>query len=119
MSNNLITIEESNKINRHIKENLAIDDIYICPHNDFDNCNCRKPKPGMILEACLDHNIDISKSFMIGDRWKDIKSGQLAGCTKTFFIDYEYKEAVPTGNYITVKSLYDAVSLLDKITYSK
>lgn len=67
--------------------NAAIDKIYYCPHHPNANveeyrvkCQCRKPSPGMILSAKEEFNIDLSKSFMIGDRISDITAGFLAGC---------------------------------------
>jgi len=77
--------EIHNKMMRIMKENEArIDDIFYCPHYD-DNCNCRKPKPGMILEAAKKHNIDLSKSWVIGDSERDIEAGRRAGC-KTILV---------------------------------
>ena len=110
LSNKLISFEESNKINSFLRKTLCIDNIYICPHNNDDKCICRKPKPGLILKAAKDLKIDIKKSYMIGDRWKDIAAGELAGCVKCFFIDYGYNEPKPSGPYTLIKSLNDAVN---------
>jgi len=73
---------------------LPLDDILVCWHTDADNCDCRKPMPGMLLEAARKHNIDLTASFMIGDRWRDIEAGYNAGC-KTILIDYGYSERAP------------------------
>jgi D-sedoheptulose 7-phosphate isomerase len=73
---------------------LPLDDILVCPHTDHDNCDCRKPRPGMLLEAAHRHNIDLGNSFMIGDRWRDIEAGYNAGC-RTILIDYGYSERPP------------------------
>lgn len=62
------------------KENARIDAIYYCPHHPDDNCECRKPKPKMILQAARDHNIDLKRSFMVGDKAHDIALGQNVGC---------------------------------------
>lgn len=56
-----------------------IDDIFMCPHTPQDLCNCRKPEPGLILEASLKHAIDLPKSVLIGDALSDIIAGQQAG----------------------------------------
>jgi D-glycero-D-manno-heptose 1,7-bisphosphate phosphatase len=69
--------------------NAKIDDIVFCPHSTKGHCECRKPKPGMILSLAEKYNIDLSKSYMIGDRETDIQAGQLAGC-KTFLVDKEH-----------------------------
>jgi len=73
---------------------LPLDDILVCCHTDLDNCDCRKPIPGMLLEAARKHNIDLTASFMVGDRWRDIDAGYNAGC-KTILIDYGYSERPP------------------------
>lgn len=57
-----------------------IDAIYYCPHHPDDNCDCRKPKPGLILKAGKDFNIDLSASWMIGDSDSDLTAGRAAGC---------------------------------------
>jgi len=73
---------------------LPIDDIFVCPHTDEDKCACRKPLAGMLFEAARKHNIDLSASFMVGDRWRDIEAGYNAGC-RTILIDYGYSERAP------------------------
>lgn len=71
----------------HLRESLPIDDIKVCYHRDEDRCTCRKPLPGLINEAAGEHNIDRSRSYLVGDRWRDIEAGHRAGCT-TVLIDY-------------------------------
>jgi D-sedoheptulose 7-phosphate isomerase len=73
---------------------LPLDDILVCYHTDQDKCDCRKPLPGMLLEAARKHNIDMATSFMVGDRWRDIEAGYNAGC-RTILIDYGYSERPP------------------------
>ena len=87
---------------------LAIDSIRVCGHVDADNCACRKPRPGLILDAARDLGIDLASSYLIGDRWRDIAAGQQAGC-EAFFIDYAYAEKQPEKPYVAVKSLVDSV----------
>lgn len=64
------------------KSNLTLDDIFVCPHHpDFTgSCDCRKPKPGMILAAQKKYNIDLDNSYMVGDTLKDIETGLAANC---------------------------------------
>jgi len=81
------TVDEIHKI---IKKSLPIEEIFVCFHDDFENCNCRKPKPGLLLQA-EEYEIDYSNSFLIGDRWRDIGAGLAAGC-HTILIDYNYFE---------------------------
>jgi D-glycero-D-manno-heptose 1,7-bisphosphate phosphatase len=67
-------------INKEIFARLQVDDIRVCYHDDHDRCSCRKPEPGILLQAAMDWKIDIARSFMVGDRWKDIEAGKRAGC---------------------------------------
>jgi len=81
----LTTHENINKIHQTIQEHLKthstfIDAFYYCPHKPEDHCICRKPKPGLIIQATKEFNIDLKSSWMIGDRDSDIKSAELAGC---------------------------------------
>lgn len=57
-----------------------LDDVLVCPHGDEDECQCRKPRPGMLLEAAARHRIDLAQSVMIGDSARDLRAGQAAGC---------------------------------------
>ena len=96
------------------KEGAYLDAIYFCPHHPhkgyegerpelkFD-CDCRKPKPGMLLNAARDFNIELSQSWMIGDGENDIRAGQNAGCQTAFIGNESY------GQTVTVSSLKDFV----------
>jgi len=68
-------------IHEHLRSAIAVDDILVCYHDDGDLCACRKPLPGMIYAAAFRYQIQPSRSFMVGDRWRDIESGRNAGCT--------------------------------------
>ena len=103
------SLNSLSNIHTFLQENLPIDDVLVCPHIDDQKCQCRKPKPGLLLEAACRWKIDLSKSFMIGDRWRDIEAGQLAGCKSNFFIDYGYSEPRPKGEYQEASSLLAAV----------
>lgn len=91
-------IEVVNSINNHLQKKLLIDDVFCCIHDDSDNCNCRKPKPGMIMDAIKKWNIDIASSYMVGDRWKDIETGKNAGL-KTILINCGYNEKYVEPDY--------------------
>jgi len=93
-------------------KNLQIDAIKVCYHADADRCACRKPMPGMLLEAARELGIDLGASFMVGDRWRDVGAGQAAGCKKNYFIDCGYAEKRPEKPYLAVKSLPEAVHLI-------
>jgi D-glycero-D-manno-heptose 1,7-bisphosphate phosphatase len=90
---------------------LPLDAVKVCFHVDADRCSCRKPQPGMLLEAARELDIDLGRSYMVGDRWRDIAAGQAAGC-RAFFIDYGYAEKSPEKPYVPVKSLVSAVDLI-------
>lgn len=92
-----------------------IDLIKVCSHTDADQCGCRKPNPGMLLEAAHELDILVGKSFMVGDRWRDVEAGQRAGCQETFFIDYSYDERKPSGSYTVAKSLRECVNKILEI----
>jgi len=95
----------------HLLAELALDAIRVCPHTDAAACTCRKPAPGLLLEAAREYDIDLKGSYMVGDRWRDVEAGQRAGC-ECFFIDYGYSEKCPEKPYVAVKSLVDAAKLI-------
>ena len=85
------------------QEGAHIDGLYYCPHHPEAkemqyriDCNCRKPKTGMLLQAADEMNLDLSLSFVVGDRWSDIKCADRAGCSSVLVLtgygrgDYEY-----------------------------
>ncbi len=82
---------------------LPVDEIVACYH-DGDACDCRKPKPGALLDAARRHDIELDRSFMVGDRWRDIEAGQRAGC-RCLFVDHGYTEQQPAGSFVRVDSL--------------
>jgi D-glycero-D-manno-heptose 1,7-bisphosphate phosphatase len=94
-----------------VRAKLAIDDIKICFHTDADHCACRKPKPGMILAAAVEHSIDLPKSYIVGDRWRDVGAGRAAGCL-TIFVDYGYEQDGPSEPDHVVASLSEAANVI-------
>lgn len=88
------TRESVERINSELTANLPLDALFICYHDNADDCTCRKPKPGLLFQARDALCIDLSRSFMIGDRLGDIEAGSRAGC-RTVFIDYHYQEPRP------------------------
>jgi len=95
-------------VNAFLLKELPLHDIKVCYHDDIDCCNCRKPLPGLLLQAANEHNIDLTKSIMIGDRWKDIDAGKNAGC-QTVWINRDYSEKTPTSDFMTT-SLSEAAN---------
>ena len=96
----------------HIQSILPVKAIFTCYHDDQDNCPCRKPKPGLILEAAKIHEVNLAASWMVGDRWKDVAAGQAAG-VRTVFVDYGYTEnyqALPAD--FVIKDMLDLADVI-------
>jgi D-glycero-D-manno-heptose 1,7-bisphosphate phosphatase len=95
-------------INGDLMEKLSLDEIMVC----YDSsAPCYKPKPGMLLEAAAEHDIDLKHSYMVGDRWRDIGAGKAAGCV-TIFIDQGYFEQAPDRPDHVAQSLLEAADLI-------
>jgi len=86
---------------------LPIDAFYACYHDEEDGCDCRKPKAGMLFAAARDYDVDLPRSYMIGDRWRDTGCGQNAGCT-AIFLDFGYAEQQPVPPFVPVHSMGEA-----------
>jgi D-glycero-D-manno-heptose 1,7-bisphosphate phosphatase len=78
-------------INAYVASACGIDDVRTCWHVDADGCDCRKPKPGLLLAAAREFGLDLSRSVMVGDRWRDVEAGRNAGCA-TILIGVGYAE---------------------------
>lgn len=96
---------------------IEIDVFYYCPHHpDFTgDCPCRKPEPGMFLNAVREYNIDVSRSFMVGDRMSDINAARAAGCGSAYLVRTGYgNRTIANGenddDVIVAADLLDAVS---------
>ncbi len=97
------------QMNQRLKSLLPLDDVFVCYHTDQDKCTCRKPQPGLLLQAAKKLNIDLLGSFMVGDRWGDVEAGQNAGC-RTILIDNAYDDRPPAKTPdLCVDSLSQAV----------
>jgi D-glycero-D-manno-heptose 1,7-bisphosphate phosphatase len=105
------TREVVEAIHARLADILPIDRFMVCYHDTRDNCDCRKPKAGMLLVSAREFQIDLAASYMVGDRWRDMEAGRRAGC-KTFFIDYGYDEEQPSDYDFRVASLAEAVSVI-------
>ena len=105
------TVAEVSAINEAVVAGLAIDEVVVCPHDDVDRCDCRKPAPGMLLDAAGRLGVDLGASALVGDRWRDIDAGAAAG-VQTFFIDHGYAEALRQRPDRVVGCLAEAADLL-------
>ena len=91
----LLTEEELGILHRRMTHELAlggatIDALYYCPHELDSACSCRKPEPGMLLEAARSRNLDLAASWMIGDSQRDIQAGKNAGCRTAWLSDKRF-----------------------------
>lgn len=111
VGNGLIPRSEMDAMHETMTRELPVDAIKACLHGQADHCDCRKPKPGMILEAAMELGINLEKSFMVGDRSSDVEAGRAAGC-KTVFIDLGYAEPAPSAPDHVVRSIVEAVDVI-------
>jgi len=98
-------------MHRRLQDAVAVDQVRACYHVDADDCDCRKPKPGMILQAAAERGLDLAASFVVGDRWRDVSAGCAAGC-RTVFIDLGYGEALPDAPDRVARDLPHATELI-------
>lgn len=94
-----------------LRRYLRLDAVKLCPHDDQAGCECRKPKPGLLLEAAREWAIDLGASFFVGDRWRDIEAAHRAGC-RAVFVDHQYNERRPNQPFLRVRSLQEFASLV-------
>ncbi len=94
-------------INRVLSARLPLDDVRVCYHDDGDRCPCRKPAPGMLLDAAAEWRVALDRSFMIGDRWQDIEAGRHAGC-RTVLIEHSGMDPQPCQPDFRTRSLTEA-----------
>jgi D-glycero-D-manno-heptose 1,7-bisphosphate phosphatase len=111
IGNGFVTTDVVESMHQKLREKTNVDDVFLCAHRQNEECECRKPKPGMLLRASKKYGIDLGKSYMIGDRASDIEAGKRAGC-RTIFIDRHYAEPHPLNPEATVKSLQKAVNYI-------
>ncbi len=105
------TRESVEEIHERIGRELCVDAILTCFHDDCDDCDCRKPRPGLLLRAAREFDLDVTASFMVGDRWRDLEAGARAGC-RTFYIDCGYEEQAPLSFDYRVRSLHEAADIV-------
>ena len=97
---------------------LKLQIVRFCPHDNADNCNCRKPKPGMILQEARQLDIDLARSFMVGDRWSDVAAGEAAGC-KTILVERSYSQAERCRPDFTARDLAEAAEIIVNVSRSE
>jgi D-glycero-D-manno-heptose 1,7-bisphosphate phosphatase len=115
ISRGTLSSEAVAQINGWLLERLGLSDIRTCPHDDADDCACRKPRPGLLLAAAADHGLDLAASVMVGDRWRDMMAADNAGCIG-IFIDHGYAEPQPIDVEHRFASLRAAVPTILRLT---
>mgnify|MGYP001343562891 CR=1 FL=1 len=105
------TRETVDRINQFLCDRLPLTAVYTCYHDSADNCSCRKPRPGLLWQAATAYNIDLKRSFLVGDRWSDVAAGQAAGC-ETFLIEQTYSESERCTPDHRVRDLPEAAQLI-------
>jgi D-glycero-D-manno-heptose 1,7-bisphosphate phosphatase len=110
VSRGTLKINELEKMTADLYKKLVIDDVFYCKHDDSDDCNCRKPLPGLIFIAATKWDIDLSKSYFIGDTWKDISAAKNANIN-FFLLDRPYNKDFDCDSRI--KSLQDIFQFIE------
>ena len=72
---------ELDRMHDLLRKTFVLDDMLVCPHDETDRCPCRKPKPGLLVEAAFKWHLDLDRSFVISDKWQDAEAARTAGCT--------------------------------------
>jgi D-glycero-D-manno-heptose 1,7-bisphosphate phosphatase len=100
-------------IHAEMCRHIPVDRVEVCYHpgQGLSDCDCRKPKPGMLLRAAGELGIDLAQSWMIGDRWRDIDCGHAAGC-RTILIDRHYTEALKQQPDFRAENLLEAIGII-------
>ena len=87
----MLTLQDAQRINERLVKTIKelggwVDGVFMCPHKPEDNCVCRKPQPGLLLQAARESSIDLGTSWMVGDAWTDLLAGQAAGVAGTIMV---------------------------------
>lgn len=105
----LLAPETLDEMHQRLRTEVPLHDILICPHGQDGICTCRKPLPGMLLDAAEKWGVDLAASYVVGDRWRDIDAGLAAGCF-SILIDRPYSDCERAD--ARVHSLAEAVDLI-------
>jgi D-glycero-D-manno-heptose 1,7-bisphosphate phosphatase len=97
------------QISDQVRQTLPIDELRVCPHDDHDGCTCRKPRPGMLIELAAQWQVDLDRSFIVGDTWKDMEAGSRARC-RTILLTRDYNQG--TASDFAVPDISAAADLI-------
>jgi len=115
VGNGLMPRSEVDAMHEIMTRELPLDAVKTCFHGQAQHCDCRKPKPGMLLEAARELGINLKKSFMVGDRKSDVDAGRAAGCA-TVFIDLGYALPAPEHPDYVAHSIAEAADFIIETT---
>jgi D-glycero-D-manno-heptose 1,7-bisphosphate phosphatase len=105
----LLATETLTTMHEWLRAAVPVEDIFVCPHDDLDGCDCRKPKPGMLHAASAKWEIDLGASFVVGDRSSDIEAGRAVGCY-TILLERPYSgESVADSRVIDLSAAVDLI----------
>jgi D-glycero-D-manno-heptose 1,7-bisphosphate phosphatase len=111
VGNGSIAREVVNEMHARLRATMPVDAIMACFHSQSEDCTCRKPRPGMLIDAAKEFQIDLTTSYMVGDRASDVEAGRAAGC-RTVFIDLDYREEEHPAATVTVRSIAEAADFI-------
>lgn len=81
LSQGTLPRREIDRMHDLLRKRFPLDDILVCPHDESDECPCRKPEPGLFTEAAFKWHLDLERSFVISDKWQDARAARAVGCT--------------------------------------
>jgi D-glycero-D-manno-heptose 1,7-bisphosphate phosphatase len=104
---------EVDRMHERLRSRVPLDEICVCVHDDADACACRKPQPGMLLDAAERLNLDLARSACVGDRWRDIEAARRAG-VRAVYVERQYGEPAPVGADVAVANLAEAAAWIQR-----
>lgn len=120
----MMTLNDAQMINERLVKTIKerggwVDGVFMCPHKPEDNCACRKPRPGLLLQAAREFSIDIRSSWMVGDAWTDLLAGKAAGVEGTIMVRTgrgaaQLEQTQPEGvqHFLICEDVFDAFNHL-------
>jgi D-glycero-D-manno-heptose 1,7-bisphosphate phosphatase len=106
LANGRLKLADLEEMHRQMRAVIPLDDVFFCPHGREAGCRCYKPKLGMIEDAVARWDVDLARSYVVGDRWRDVDAGRAAGCY-SILIERPYSHA--TWASVRVRTLTEAV----------
>ena len=102
---------ELDRMHNFLQSTARVHAIYVCPHDGRDRCDCRKPKPGLLLHAAKDLAIELGRSYLVGDSWRDIEAGRAGGCV-TLLVAPQDQQRTGVAPHFQVPNLLAAVEVI-------